>query len=345
MKQGQWRLYPIKEFTSWIEQWDLLNSQTHYTPLLDSDFVIPLIDAFATGNEKIAIYGDNNAPEAMSIIAKSGIGNWSTFQPSQAPIGCWLQKENKTTEFYMQSLRKKLPFPSLCFSITQQDPYILAEPKQSSLQTVPYIDTARVTLKGSFDEYWAARGKNLRQNLNKQRNRLSREGFETKLVTISKSDDVKVAVEAYGKLESAGWKSEGDTAVSINNIQGKFYIDMLKRFAKKNRGVIYQYWYNNNLVATDLCITGDSAIIILKTTYDETIKLSSPALLMRQDSFRKLFEQKDINRVEFYGKVMEWHTRWSDEVRQMYHLNSYSISGNLLKDIKNIILYRKTTHG
>lgn len=335
MKDPQWHLYPVKDFHLWAQRWDMLNNETHYTPLLDSDFVSPLINSFATGNEKIAIYGDADIPEAMAIITQSGVGNWSTFQPSQAPIGCWLQKKDKSTDFYMESLRKRLPFPSVCFSITQQDPDILAKPEQNSLQAVPYIDTARVTLTGSFDDYWAARGKNLRQNLNKQRNRLKREGFKTKLVSLMSPYEVESAIEAYGKLESAGWKSEGDTAISINNTQGQFYADMLKRFANKSKSVIYQYWYNDELVATDLCITGNGAIIILKTTYDETIKVSSPALLMRQDAFRELFTQEGIERVEFYGKVMEWHTRWSDEIRNMYHVNSYSGSGHILKKLQS----------
>ncbi|SFF94925.1 GNAT family N-acetyltransferase [Neptunomonas qingdaonensis] len=337
MKEAHWQFYPIDKFNSWINQWDLLNKQTHYTPLLDSDFILPLISAFSTGKEKIAIHGSDSKPEAMAIIVESSIGNWSTFQPSQAPIGCWLQNRNKTTEFYMESLRKELPFPALCFSITQQDPDILAKPQQSKLLTIPYIETARVSLTGTFDDYWGSRGKNLRQNLNKQRNRLTREGFSTKLITLTKAEDINASIEAYGNLESAGWKSEGNTAISINNVQGQFYVDMLTRFASRKKCMVYQYWYNEDLVATDLCITGGGAIIILKTTYDETIKISSPALLMRQDAFRELFEIKYIQRVEFYGKVMEWHTRWSDEVRQMYHINSYSMAGTFFRKIKKII--------
>ncbi len=336
MKSAQWRLYPIEEFNSWISRWDKLNNQANYTPLLDSDFISPLLDAFATGNEKIAVCGNDSAPEAIAIIVQVGTGNWSTFQPSQAPIGCWLQKRDRMTEFYMQSLRKVLPFPALCFSITQQDPDTLAEPEQCSLQTVPYIETARVTLSGSFDEYWASRGKNLRQNLNKQRNRLTREGIITKLITLTKAEEVKTAIGAYGNLESSGWKSEGNTAICISNPQGTFYVDMLTRYANRGQCVIYQYWYNEKLAAMDLCITGGGSIIILKTTYDETIKISSPALLMRQDAFRDLFEEREIKRVEFYGRVMEWHKRWSNEIRNMYHINSYSKIGKYLKKLQSL---------
>jgi hypothetical protein len=44
---------------------------------------------------------------------------------------------------------------------------------------------------------------------------------------------------------------------------------------------------------------------------------------MREEACRRLFEEGRIRRIEFYGKVMEWHTRWTDEVRTMYHLNYY----------------------
>lgn len=44
---------------------------------------------------------------------------------------------------------------------------------------------------------------------------------------------------------------------------------------------------------------------------------------MRQEAFRKLFDGQRIKRIEFYGKLMEWHTRWSDEVRTRYHVTCY----------------------
>jgi hypothetical protein len=73
----------------------------------------------------------------------------------------------------------------------------------------------------------------------------------------------------------------------------------------------------------DLCIVGGGALIILKTTYDEAYKQLSPAFLMREEAFRQLFTTKEVDRIEFYGRVMEWHTRWTDKVRTMYHVNQY----------------------
>jgi len=41
----------------------------------------------------------------------------------------------------------------------------------------------------------------------------------------------------------------------------------------------------------------------------------------------KLFDEGRITRVEFYGKAMEWHLRWTSDVRTLYHLNRYRWSG------------------
>ena len=120
--------------------------------------------------------------------------------------------------------------------------------------------------------------------------------------------------------ENAG---AGNTAIAAGNVQGRFYRSMLVAFAAQGKARVYQYRFNERIVAMDLCIVGGGALIILKTTYDEAYKAVSPAFLMREQAFRQLFEKKEVDRIEFYGKVMEWHTRWTDEVRTMYHVNRY----------------------
>jgi len=336
MNNLEWQFLPISEFSNHIQQWNQLNKDTHNTPLLDSKFILPLLDHFSTGHEKLAVYGHIKSPDALAIIVQTRFGSWSTFQPSQAPLGCWLQNPALSIQQLANKLRKSLNIFPLVFSITQQDPDLLAPPSETrNLQTLPYIQTARVSVSGSFENYWEQRGKNLKQNLRKQRNRLEREEIKTKLVKITASKEMQSAVHAYGNLESAGWKSQQNTAVSLENSQGKFYLNMLNNFADEGKAVVYQYWYNGSLAATDLCLLDQDSLIILKTTYDENIKISSPALLMRQDVFEEVFDQQLTKRIEFYGKVMEWHTKWSNEIREMFHVNVYSDIGAVIKSLKS----------
>jgi hypothetical protein len=48
---------------------------------------------------------------------------------------------------------------------------------------------------------------------------------------------------------------------------------------------------------------------------------------MREEATRGLFESGKIRRIEFYGRVMEWHLRWTEQVRTMYHVNYYRWPG------------------
>lgn len=330
--QPSWTLLPANTFAGHAEQWDALNKRSANTLLLDSDFVEPLIKHFGTGQEKLAICGPADNPCAMAVVTKAGFGKWITFQPSQAPIGIWLQSPELSVDELCNSLRKALPGLTLVFSITQQDPQVLKRPENSNqTSTLDYIETASVPVEGSFDDYWSQRGKNLRQGLKRQRNRLKREEVATQMTCLSKPEDMIEAVTVYGNLESAGWKAKTNTAIHIDNDQGQFYSEMLSRFSQRGLAAVYQYFYNDALAATDLCIQDDQNIIILKTTYDESISTSSPTMLMRQEMFTEIFSRGATKRIEFYGKVMDWHLKWSNGIRRMYHVNTSAKSISLVK--------------
>ena len=130
-------------------------------------------------------------------------------------------------------------------------------------------------------------------------------------------------MEHYGQLESAGWKAADGTAIHPDNAQGRFYRKMLENFCAIGRGRMYQSWFGDKVVAMDLCVHDAEVIVVLKTTYDESYKVVSPSTLMRQDEFHQLFAEEKFKRIEFYGKVMEWHTRWTENARPIYHANVY----------------------
>lgn len=327
-----WSLYPASEFANWSDNWEQLNRQAGNSQLLSKKFIQPLIDNFAPRDAKLAVCHVDGNIVSMTVVTPEKSTGWSSFQPSQAPIGLWLQKPEASTESLIQSLLSRLSGLAWVFSLTQQDPELL--PRSSDGQTLTsmdYIQTARLQTQGSFDEYFSQRSKNHRQNLRRQRNRLEREGITPRLEIIKERSKVADCISDYGNLESSGWKQQLDTAIHSDNEQGKFYISMLESFMQEENAVIYRYWYNDELVAMDLAIHDNHTMVILKTTYDESIKTSSPGVLMHQEIFQSLFESTQIQRVEFYGKLMEWHQKWTNDIRTMYHLTHYSWQANLAR--------------
>ena len=327
-----WRLHPLAEFDRLQPDWERLNRASGASPLLATDFVVPLIREFADAGEILACCRRDEQICAMVILTPLGRGRWQTFQPSQAPLGVCVHDDMPDWPDCLARLLPVLPGMALTLGVTQQDPSLQARPIDSpSLATLDYIDTASITLGGSFAAYWDARGKNLRQNMKKQRARLEKEAIVTRLEISTAPDDMAHAVADYGRLESAGWKGQSGTAIHPSNAQGRFYRSMLERFCSNGRGRVFRYWYDDRLVAMDLCIEGNDHIVILKTTYDESIgNTTSPALLMRQEAFALLFNEPRLRRIEFFGKLMAWHARWSEESRTMYHFTLYRWSALLL---------------
>ena len=65
-------------------------------------------------------------------------------------------------------------------------------------------------------------------------------------------------------------------------------------------------------------------LVMLKTAYDEAMpKTLSPALLLHEAELQRMFADGEVRRVEFYGRVMDWHTRFTEHRRGLYHLTAY----------------------
>jgi CelD/BcsL family acetyltransferase involved in cellulose biosynthesis len=320
-----WTIVAASEFARHAEQWRKLNEQGPASPLLTLEFVEPLLAEFGTGKEVLAICESEQQLVAMALMTPVRNCAWETFQPSQAPIAMWINLPALDLDGLLATLMRKLPGLPLVVGIPQRDPFLYPRPAESpTLQTIDYVDTARISIAGSFDDYWAARGKNLRANLKKQRARMIKEGIVARMDTLTAPGDMAEAIAEYGRLESAGWKAQGGTAIHPDNAQGRFYRSMLEGFCRRGAGSVIRYFFNDKVVAMNLCIDGGGTLIVLKTTYDESVPGHySPAFLMREETCQQMFVEQKYTSLEFYGKVMEWHLKWTDEVRTLYHVNSY----------------------
>lgn len=323
---ARWALYPIDRFEQFAAAWDRVNDLAGGVPFHYSPYIRNLLREFATGRETICVLGAEGHELALGIVAPRRAGVWETFQPSQLPLGALVRSPDLDFPAAARSLLGRLPRFPLLLAITQQDPWLHARPPHTgATRTIDYIETGWVAVEGSFDEYWNARSKNLRQNTRTQRSRLTREGVRTSFEEITDPQEVAQAVADFARLESAGWKGAEGSAVQVGTAQGRFYQSMMEDYCRAGRGRIYRYRFNDRVVAVDLRVESDSTMVLLKTTYDESITGVSPAGLMREEIYRKLFGEGRIRRIEYYGRVMDWTLRWTDKTRTLYHVNVYRL--------------------
>lgn len=306
-------------------QWDALNARRANLPFLAGYAVAAALRAFGRGDERLLVGRRGDAVAAMFILQRAGAGRWSTFQPSQLPLGSWVAAPDLDLVTLARQLVSGPLGMSLVLSITQVDPLFAPRgPEGPSWCFSDYIETGWIDIDGSFDTYWAARGKNLRSNMRKQRNKLAAEQVDAKMVEWHTPESIAPALARYGQLESAGWKGNEGTAIHPENVQGRFYRELLEQAATRGEARIYEYLFDGRVVASNLCVQRAGTLVVLKTTYDEAIeKTLSPAFLLRQDQLHRLFIDRDCSRFEYYGRFRQWHSQWTERKRPLHHLTVY----------------------
>jgi len=319
-----WQIFPASQFAAHAPAWDALQQRSTQTPFLESAFIQPLLDVYGSDRELLALHTEGGKLDAAALLQSAGRGMWQTFQPSQLPLGAWLCTADAPLAERTHTLVQNLPGLALGLGLTQLDPKLLPRPADSThLRTLDYINTPWLDMAGDWPTYWEARGKNLRQNTRKAHNKLAAEGLVMRLDTVTDAADVPAAMLHYGALETAGWKAEGGTAIHPDNEQGRFYTQMLQNFCRLGRARIVRCWLGDEVAAMDLCIDNGPLVVILKTAYDERRKALSPSNLMRHDEFKAWWEEGRYQRIEFYGKTLEWHTRWTTQERRLFHATAY----------------------
>lgn len=304
--------------------WDRLNGLRLNLPFLSAAALSAALHAFGGGSERLFVGRQGTRVVAMFVLAPQGRWRWSTFQPSQIPLGAWVAEPALDIGTLTSSLMRGPLIACLALSITQIDPLVEVRAADTACtQHSDYIATGWLDVEGSFADYWAARGKNLRQNLRKQRSKLAADGVQTCLRVLTKPEDMAPALARYGGLESAGWKAGTGTSIHADNAQGRFYTQLFVGAAGRGEAMVCEYLFNDRSVAMNLCLLRDGVLIVLKTTYDESIKFFSPASLLREEELQHFFAQGRIRRVEYYGRLMEWHTRLTDRKRALHHLTVY----------------------
>ena len=304
--------------------WDRLNAQRGDLPFLTARAVCCAIEVLGDGSQALFVGRSGGQVVAMLVAVPDGPLRWRTFQPSQLPLGAFVAAADWPLHALVADLWRGALRGALMLSLTRLDPWLAPrEVETTASSQVDYVPTAWIDIEGGFDAYWGARGKNLRQNLRKQRSRLAAQGVAVHMRTWTEPADMAGAVERYGALESSGWKGSEGSAVRADNSQGLFYRELLEQSAREGDAVVYEGLFDERTVAMNLCLRRGTTLVVLKTSYDETVPAVSPAFLLHEEMLRSVFEGGAIRRLEYYGRVMEWHTRWTDNQRMLYHVTAF----------------------
>jgi len=305
------------------DPWDKLNAALFDSnPFFDSDFTDSLLKYFAEGREWLCVHDSGGVVDGMLIIKPERWGKWSIFLPAQAQIGALLATDPGLVVDLVRSL-PGLARSLVCFC---QDPLYSPFgplPDKLPLISVAHGPTISVALDGSFEDYWNARPRKLRQNTGRYARRLREAGVAMSLAHLDAAEAMPAAVERYGMLESLGWKGREGTAVHGDNVQGQFYRDVLTAFARRGKASVFELRFDDTVVAMRLCIASDNMLVMLKTAYDERYAEYAPGRLLLHAVLEREFNLRRFKNIEFYTHANIDQLAWATQERMIPHIKVF----------------------
>jgi CelD/BcsL family acetyltransferase involved in cellulose biosynthesis len=258
----------------------------------------------------------------MLLLTPGRFGVVKTFSPAQAEVCPVLISSIDE----LLPLFNELPFPTLALQLYCQDPDYNVFPANSSslvYEVDQHATTVCIDLQGNFADYWHNRPVKLQKNIDRSMRRLKDADLNWRFNTVESPQAVEMAVERYGDLEIEGWKNQAGTAVHNTNTQGQFYRETLRRFAEQGKGIVYELYFDDCLVCSQLAIANDSILITLKTTYSEKFSEFSPGKLLDYWMLQHEFELGRFSRIEFCTNAGWELTRWGTQTRPVSHITVY----------------------
>jgi Acetyltransferase (GNAT) domain len=332
--------------------WETLATRYAHPEVVSAEFVDAVVRTLARNQTTLRLLtcSQNSQPVFMAIGQLVNFYTFSLFQPSQTPVALVLAKDGVALRELSQKYIRTKFLTVFRFEIFQVDSkhYEWSETTSTVVKfehiQVPYVD-----FPACYEDYFLTLSKNFRANCRKQRNKLEALGITSRFAIVSEPSEIDQALDMYSELEVNGWKLRKGTAVDESTGQLEFYRTLLKSYANSGRTHIAQLWVIENeverLVASDLCIIRAKTAFMLKTAYDESLRdhetLSSltPAALMHEELFRHWIDNCGIARLEFYGKTLDWHLRWTDQQRPLYHLSIFrsKLARSIFFGIKDLL--------
>ena len=335
-----WVLYPAKNFAEVSRTWQALCDVSARSPLLSSDFVAVALKHFGRGDELVCIAKTARGVVAATILRRNNLVSWQAFQPSQMPLGPWIQVEGMDPQTLMQSLLHALPGYALTLGLTQLDPQFSPRPGAALMLTMDSYTTGEIDLPDSRELFKTSLNS---KPFSRRMRKAEKEIGPITLTCETNPDAVAAFVLQYASMESRGWKGLTGTALQANDAQSNFYVDLLRRFTERGQARMFTLKMGDRTVAAQMAIAANGTLLLLKTTYEPELKSLGPGVILHYYiSLDGFHQQERVERIEFYGPINESQKMWLTGNRTIYHVNTYR-SAILLKAHRHLISRRSIT--
>lgn len=188
--------------------------------------------------------------------------------------------------------------------------------------TTPASPTVNFAGDGDISTFEGQLSSRRRQDYRRARRRLERSGAVTFDLRIPSVDSVAAELDEAMRIEASGWKSRrGSTLLHTGRLR-VFFHEYARRMAASGQLRIAFLRVDGIGIAMQLIIEHASRLWIYKVGYDEQWAEHSPGTQLMWEVMRHACESR-LAGVELLGKVEDWLTIWSRDVREYRTLVFY----------------------
>jgi CelD/BcsL family acetyltransferase involved in cellulose biosynthesis len=215
-------------------------------------------------------------------------------------------------------------------------PYIAAQRIEISPEEIGNV--IELTAE-SYEAYFAALSKNMRQNLNACRRKLTQlPNFEERFIE-GKAVDEKM-LEQFFVLEGSGWKGQDGTAINLHQALLDFYCHVAQSAAQQGNFELHGLFADNKLISAHFVVVCGNNLVLQKIAYDENYSKLSPGGVLLLSLIKREYDNNKRRSIDLVGRD-DWKERWN--VRQI-HYRRLQLAGGYLANMLVLVPFRLKNH-
>lgn len=184
-----------------------------------------------------------------------------------------------------------------------------------SAGAVRWIDTT----DGDGDPLEEVAGK-FRRNLRRRWRILESDG-EPAFIVHRGTDEVMDALEAFLRIEQAGWKGRSNEGNAILDSPGRLAHarNTVRDLAQRDACEIHAVTLDGEVVASHVCFRGADSMYVFKTAYDESFSRVSPGHHLLHGALVECRGRPDLRRL-VGGTEVPWWEPWGPTDRRLWRM-------------------------
>jgi CelD/BcsL family acetyltransferase involved in cellulose biosynthesis len=309
-------------------EWEALAERLHAGPFVSPDWVAAHWSCFGSGRLAIVAVRRGQRLGAVLPVARRGKTARSVTNGQTPQFGV-LAEDDELTAHALDALAAHGVSRLELSYVDREDPLARAVRRHAAahgqlivervILRSPYIE-----LDGTLADYRARRKSSLKADLRRRNRRLGEEG-EVRLDVRDGSRDLARLLAEGWELEGSGWKDRLGTAVVARTETRRFYAEVARRAAARDRLRLFYLRLDEAPIAFIFALQQGGVLYLVKGGFDPARARMSPGQLLLERVIEQAFTT-GLDRIELLGGDEGYKLAWTDAAHERVLLQSFGRS-------------------